>query len=51
MGRVLLPPLFAQFMPPADATPVAAALASMSIYILMAIVLVLRPAGLFGGAK
>jgi len=51
MGRVLLPPLFAQFMPPADATPVAAALASMSIYILMAIVLVVRPAGLFGGAK
>ena len=51
MGRVLLPPLFAQFMPPADAVPVAAALASMSIYILMAIVLILRPAGLFGGAK
>ncbi len=51
MGRVLLPPLFSQFMPPADATPVAAALASMSIYILMAIVLIMRPAGLFGGAK
>ena len=51
MGRVLLPPLFSQFMPPADAVPVASALASMSIYILMAIVLVMRPAGLFGGAK
>lgn len=51
MGRVLLPPLFSQFMPPADAVPVAAALASMSIYILMAIVLIMRPAGLFGGAK
>lgn len=51
MGRVLLPPLFSQFMPPADAVPVAAALASMSIYILMAIVLIVRPAGLFGGAK
>lgn len=51
MGRVLLPPLFSQFMPPADAVPVASALASMSIYILMAIVLIMRPAGLFGGAK
>jgi len=51
MGRVLLPPLFSQFMPPIDAVPVASALASMSIYILMAIVLIVRPAGLFGGAK
>ncbi len=51
MGRVLLPPLFSEFMPPADAVPVASALASMSIYILMAIVLIMRPAGLFGGAK
>ncbi len=51
MGRVLLPPLFATFMEPANAVPVAAALASMSIYILMAIVLVVKPAGLFGGGS
>ncbi|MEQ9695199.1 branched-chain amino acid ABC transporter permease [Shimia sp. SDUM112013] len=49
-GRILLPVLFGTFMDPAAATSVGAALASMSIYVLMAIVLVLRPTGLYGRA-
>ena len=48
LGGVLLPELFALFMPRADAAPAGAALASMSIYLLMAVVLVVRPAGLYG---
>jgi len=48
LGGVLLPELFALFMPRADAASAGAALASMSIYLLMAVVLVVRPAGLFG---
>ncbi|SDF23489.1 branched-chain amino acid ABC transporter permease [Limimaricola pyoseonensis] len=48
MGRVLLPSLFDLFMETSAATSVGAALASMAIYILMALVLVVRPGGLFG---
>ncbi len=48
LGRVLLPSLFAMFMEPASAMAVGSALASMAIYILMALVLVWRPGGLFG---
>ncbi|MBB3713760.1 branched-chain amino acid transport system permease protein [Limimaricola variabilis] len=48
MGRVLLPPLFSLFMETSAATSIGAALASMAIYILMALVLVVRPGGLFG---
>ncbi len=48
MGRFLLPQIFATFMDPSRATGVGSALASMLIYILMAVVLVLRPRGLFG---
>jgi branched-chain amino acid transport system permease protein len=48
MGRFLLPQVFATFMDPSRATGVGSALASMLIYILMAVVLVLRPRGLFG---
>ena len=40
----------AAWMDPSSATSVGSALASMSIYILMAGVLLLRPQGLFGGA-
>ena len=50
LGRAFLPAAFATVMPPAEATAVGSALASMAIYILMAIVLVFRPSGLFGAA-
>jgi len=50
LGRVFLPVLFSVFMEPSSATSVGAALASMSIYILMAGVLVFRPTGLYGNA-
>ncbi len=48
MGRVLLPGLFDLFMETSAATTVGAALASMAIYILMAVVLIVKPGGLFG---
>ncbi|MCC5985989.1 MAG: branched-chain amino acid ABC transporter permease, partial [Rhodobacteraceae bacterium] len=47
MGRFLLPRAFAAFMEPSQAMGVGAALASMLIYLLMALVLILRPKGLF----
>jgi branched-chain amino acid transport system permease protein len=50
MGRFLLPVFFGAFMDPSAATSVGSALASMSIYILMAGILLLRPQGLFGDA-
>lgn len=50
LGRVLLPLFFGQFMGASQATSIGAALASMSIYILMAIVLVARPRGIYGTA-
>lgn len=50
MGRFLLPVVFAQVMAPAAATAVGSALASMAIYILMALVLIFRPRGLYGVA-
>ncbi|QOL82517.1 branched-chain amino acid ABC transporter permease [Pseudooceanicola spongiae] len=48
MGRFLLPMGFAQIMDPAAARGVGSALASILIYLLMAVVLVVRPQGLFG---
>jgi branched-chain amino acid transport system permease protein len=48
LGRFLLPILFGVFMDPATATAIGSALASMSIYILMALILVWRPTGLMG---
>lgn len=48
LGRVLLPVFFSSFMGPSAATSVGSALASMSIYILMATVLLIKPTGLFG---
>ena len=48
VGRFLLPQVFGVFMDPSSATAVGSSLASMSIYILMALVLYLRPGGLFG---
>jgi len=47
MGRVFLPATFGLFMPPAEATAAGSALASMLIYLVMALVLALRPKGLF----
>lgn len=50
LGRVLLPVAFGTFMEPASATSVGSALSSMLIYILMALVLLFKPSGLFGRA-
>ncbi|MCC5987050.1 MAG: branched-chain amino acid ABC transporter permease [Pararhodobacter sp.] len=47
MGRFLLPRFFSLFLDTSQAMGVGAALASMLIYVLMALVLVLRPKGLF----
>jgi len=47
LGRVFLPGLFRLFLPVAEADGVGASLASMSVYILMAAILVWRPRGLF----
>ncbi|MDE4173375.1 branched-chain amino acid ABC transporter permease [Phaeobacter sp. PT47_59] len=51
LGKVFLPQLFGLFMEPASATSVGASLASMLIYILMALVLLVRPSGLYGGSN
>ncbi|WP_299561475.1 branched-chain amino acid ABC transporter permease [uncultured Sulfitobacter sp.] len=48
LGGVLLPHLFKLFTDPATATSAGSALASMLIYILMAVVLIWKPTGLFG---
>lgn len=46
LGRAFLPALLRLFLSPAYADGVAASLASMSVYLLMAVVLVCRPKGL-----
>jgi branched-chain amino acid transport system permease protein len=48
LGGLLLPELFRQFMESSDASAVGSALSSMLIYFLMAVVLIVRPMGLFG---
>ena len=48
LGGVLLPLGFGAFMDQSSATSIGSALASMSIYILMAGVLLFKPTGLFG---
>ncbi len=48
LGAVLLPATFKLIMEPATAATVGSSLASMLIYILMAIVLIVKPTGLFG---
>ncbi|MDP5334453.1 MAG: branched-chain amino acid ABC transporter permease [Paracoccaceae bacterium] len=50
MGGVLLPRFFALFLDPSAATTIGASLGSMLIYILMAVVLIVRPSGLYGSA-
>ncbi|MFT4650294.1 MAG: branched-chain amino acid transport system permease protein [Polaribacter sp.] len=47
LGRVLLPSIFQWFMEPSAAASVGSALASMLIYLLMAIILAIKPKGLF----
>ena len=47
LGRFLLPQFFALFVAPAQAGLIGGALASMAIYIVMAVILALRPRGLF----
>ena len=47
MGRVFLPAAFGLFMEASEATATGSALASMLIYLVMALVLALRPKGLF----
>lgn len=47
MGRFLLPKLFAIFMETSQAATAGTALASMLIYIVMAIILTVRPQGMF----
>ncbi|MEM8754077.1 MAG: branched-chain amino acid ABC transporter permease [Pseudomonadota bacterium] len=48
LGRLFMPALFGAFMDASDATSAGSAVASMLIYILMALVLIFRPSGLFG---
>lgn len=48
LGGVLLPHLFKLFMDNATASAAGSALSSMLIYILMALILIWRPTGLFG---
>jgi branched-chain amino acid transport system permease protein len=46
-GRAFLPVLFRTFLSPSIATDVGSAVASVAMYVAMAIVLVVKPAGLF----
>lgn len=48
LGKALLPAALARFIDPSSANTVGSALASMLIYILMAVVLLVRPQGLCG---
>ncbi|MFM9735688.1 hypothetical protein, partial [Streptomyces niveiscabiei] len=47
VGRAFLPDILTLFINPIQAASLAQGLSSMLIYILMALVLVVRPAGLF----
>ena len=51
MGRAFLPDLLKTMLSPAAAATVAPALSSMLIYLIMAVVLVVRPEGLFPAAR
>jgi branched-chain amino acid transport system permease protein len=48
MGRFLLPIAFSAFLPTSQASTVGASIASVLIYLVMAIVLIVKPKGLFG---
>lgn len=47
LGRAFLPTLLKLFLPPAQADGIGAGVSSMAIYLLMAVVLIWRPKGLF----
>ncbi len=47
LGRAFLPSLFALVLSPAPANAAGSALAAIAIYLLMAVILVIRPQGLF----
>ena len=51
MGRFLLPRAFSMFMDASQASLIGSAIASMLIYMFMALVLAFRPRGLFATAK
>ena len=48
LGRVFLPDLLKVFMEPAEATAIGSSIGTMLIYILMALILIVKPSGLFG---
>ena len=48
LGRVFLPDLLKVFMEPAEATAIGSSIGTMLIYILMAMILIMKPSGLFG---
>jgi branched-chain amino acid transport system permease protein len=48
LGRVFLPDLLKVFMQPAEATAIGSSIGTMLIYILMALILIAKPSGLFG---
>mgnify|MGYP002333211782 FL=1 len=50
MGRLLLPQLLTLFFPPSQAGMIGAAAASMLIYVMMALILAVKPRGLFPAA-
>ena len=47
MGRAFVPDLLVKFLDPTYASGISAGLSSMSIYLLMVVVLVVKPTGLF----
>ena len=47
LGAAFLPPLLRAVLPPALAADLGPALAGIAMYVLMAAVLILKPAGLF----
>jgi branched-chain amino acid transport system permease protein len=47
LGRTLLQQLFREFLPPQWASAAGPAFASIAVYVFMAVVLVLKPQGLF----
>ncbi len=51
MGRAFIPDLLGRFLDPASASGIGAALSSMSVYLLMILVLIFRPTGLFPVAR
>ena len=51
MGRILLPQALAAVIDPAQAASIGAALASMLIYVVMALILALKPRGLFAAGS